>query len=95
MVYRNQTGTDDDEKGDFYNHLGYKIINSCSFTRYFTQGTEILSDSKTLLLSSGLYSKSKLLMLKFNMDQCTFETIYEQKMDNKYFAEGITVANDD
>jgi len=34
-------------------------------------------------------------MLQFDMNKCSFDTVYSQKMDAKYFAEGLTVANDD
>jgi glutamine cyclotransferase len=54
-----------------------------------------MPDQKTLLISSGLYSKSKLVMLKFDMEACSFETTYSWNVDSKYFAEGLTVANDD
>ena len=45
-----------------------------------------------MVLSSGLYGKSEMVILKFDYSDCKFETLYEQKLDSKYFAEGATYA---
>lgn len=98
LEYRNQTYSDKDEEDSqtvYNNSHGYQLLNSCSFSRYFTQGTEILSDQRTLLLSSGLYAKSKIMLIQFDMNKCSFKTTFEKKIEDKYFAEGVTVANDD
>ena len=45
------------------------------------------------MISSGLYDKSKLALLKVNMAKCTYEEIFSKDLDNQFFAEGITNAN--
>ena len=42
-------GSDYEEMGD----QGYIIQKTCPFERYFTQGTQVLDDGSTLVLSSG------------------------------------------
>lgn len=66
----------------------YKIINIYPHdTLSFTEGLEFYRD--TLYESSGLYKVSKLLKTDFK----TGKILKSVKLDDKYFAEGITILN--
>ena len=53
VIFRNGA---DQVKNEF-NDDGYKIVKTCLFDRYFTQGLEFI-DHKVMLLSSGKYGMS-------------------------------------
>lgn len=57
-------------------------------TSYFTQGLEFYDS--TLIESTGLHGKSKLLQL----DPATGKVFKQVDLDSKFFGEGITVLND-
>ncbi len=68
---------------------GYKIVNRFPHkTDSYTQGLEFVGD--TLYESAGKYGESKLR----KVDYKTGDVLQEVKMDNAYFAEGLTVYND-
>lgn len=68
---------------------GYKIINRFPHqTDAYTQGLEFVGD--TLYESAGKYGASKLRKVNYQ----TGEVYKEIKLDNSYFAEGLTVFND-
>lgn len=68
--------------------ISYKIVNIYPHdTLSFTEGLEFYRD--TLFESSGLYKVSKLLKTDYKTGK-----IYKSlKLDDKYFAEGITILN--
>ncbi len=69
--------------------LKYKLINTYPHdTLSFTEGLEFYKD--TLYESAGQYSKSKLL----KTDYKTGKILKSFKLEDKYFAEGITFIND-
>lgn len=69
--------------------LTYNIVSTLSHdTSYFTEGLEFYDS--TLLESTGNYGKSKLVQY----EPKTKQILKELKLDNKYFAEGITVLKD-
>lgn len=78
-----------------YNSEGFKIVNKCQIDRYFTQGLEVLDDQKHLVVSSGWSRISKLVLIRFDLDSCKFEEVISKRMDAKYFAEGVTIVNDE
>ncbi len=68
---------------------GYKIINRFPHkTDAYTQGLEFVGD--TLYESAGKYAESKLR----KVDYKTGDILQEVKLDNAYFAEGLTIYND-
>jgi len=68
---------------------GYKIVNRFPHkTDAYTQGLEFVGD--TLYESAGKYGNSKLR----KVDYTTGDVVQEVKMDKAYFAEGLTVYND-
>ena len=50
-------------------------------------------DEHTLLVSSGWWNKSKLVLLNFNLDTCEFEETFTENLPSKYFAEGSTLTD--
>ena len=46
------------------------------------------------MLSSGWRQTSKLVLIKFDLDTCTFNEEIVKNMESQYFAEGITVVDD-
>ncbi|MFV8224593.1 glutaminyl-peptide cyclotransferase [Christiangramia aquimixticola] len=67
----------------------YEIINTYPHnTESYTQGLEFYND--TLYESTGQYGRSKLI----KVDLETGKALNEIKLDNEYFAEGITILND-
>jgi glutamine cyclotransferase len=44
-----------------------------------------------MLLSSGWYGKSKFVVINFDFEKCVFNQVFSHKMDDKYFAEGLTM----
>lgn len=68
---------------------GYKIINRYPHqTDAYTQGLEFVGD--TLYESNGSYGASTLRKLDYK----TGEVLKEVKLDNSYFAEGMTIIGD-
>lgn len=68
---------------------GYKILEKFPHNKKsFTQGLEFYND--TLYESTGQYGESTLRKLDYR----TGEILKEVKLDNEYFAEGLTVVND-
>ena len=68
---------------------GYKIINRYPHqTDAYTQGLEFVGD--TLYESNGSYGESNLRKLDYK----TGEVLKEVKLDNSYFAEGMTIIGD-
>ena len=64
-----------------YNSEGFKIINKCELPRYFTQGIEVLSDQKHMIISSGWFKISKLVLVNFDLDACRFDEIISKPME--------------
>ena len=65
-----------------YNAQGFKLISKCDFQRYFTQGIEVLEDQEHLMLSSGWRKTSKLVLIKFDLDTCTFNEEIVKNMES-------------
>ena len=59
------------------------------------QGLEVFDDNKTLALSSGMYRQSKIVVMEFDMDTCQFNEIFSEDLESKYFAEGLTLVDDE
>ena len=82
-------------KTDWKNYDGsYTIQKQCPFNRYFVQGLEVLSDNKTLILSSGKYVLSKLVLIDFDFESCSFTETFSKDVDSELFAEGVTIVDD-
>ena len=56
---------------------GYTVVNQCPIRRYFTQGVEVIDES-TLMISQGWHDHSKLVILKYDFDGCTFEESFSK-----------------
>ena len=70
---------------------GWTLLNRCKFNHYFTQGLEIMPGGKSLLVSTGWYKNSKVVLLDFDINECSFKEIFEYKLEDKYFGEGATL----
>jgi glutamine cyclotransferase len=53
-----------------------------------------LPDNKHFVLSSGWYKHSRINVFSFNFDKCSFKQTFEEKIDPKYFGEGIARVDD-
>ena len=76
-----------------YNEEGYKVIHQCPIKRYFMQGIEAI-DARTLMVSAGWYAQSKLVLLDYSFEHCRFDEIFEEPIGDKYFAEGLSLSNE-
>lgn len=53
-----------------------------------------MPDGEHLLLSSGWYGQSRISIIKFDFDTCSFKTIFSENNEPNYFAEGLTRVGD-
>ena len=65
----------------------------------FVQGLEMLKqktpDGKPILLmSTGWYGRSSMVLLTLDFDNCEVEIIQSKPLDDKLFGEGATVVGD-
>ena len=55
---------------------------------------EILPDNQHLVVSTGSYGVSKIIVYKFNIEACSFEQTFLENLDPKLFGEGLTRVGD-
>ena len=60
---------------------GYKVVNKCDFPSYFTEGIKVLDDGKHMLLSSGQFGQSKLVLLSIDVASCKFKMQQEVPLE--------------
>jgi len=47
------------------------------------------------VISSGYYEASKLVLLKYSFDDCTFSEVFQDRLkDDEYFGEGLSLSNE-
>lgn len=46
------------------------------------------------MLSSGWYDYSRMLIFDYDFEACKFDEVFNEDLEKKYFAEGITRIND-
>jgi len=78
-----------------YNGHGYLVTKKCKLPkRYFMQGFEVLEDGRSAIISSGLYRESALAVVRFDIDECSFQIDAEERMSSEFFAEGVSLVPD-
>ena len=72
---------------------GYCVLKHCPIEFHFTQGLEMLPGTHKLIVSSGWYQHSRVVMYEVDFDTCDFKKVFSDNTEARYFAEGITRIN--
>ena len=71
------------------------VVKKCPFSQLqFVQGLEVFEDGEHMVVSSGWYGFSRIVVFKYDFDDCLFYKTFEEYLEPKYFAEGVTRIGD-